>query len=310
MERIKQACAAAALVVALLLVAGALPNAGRTHAGAGCASTIDLMLVVDGSESISREQFDTMQLFMSNLVAAFTIGPDDGHAGIVQFASQGQGRVEIALSGDGGAVQAAIAGMEQIIGVTDIQEGIALGQGQLDASGRAGVPQVLILVTDGEHNQPGDPNAEAEAARNAGTEIFAIAIGQGPKLAQLNGIVSPPADGHTVSVDDFDGLVAVLEPLVAVVCPPTPTPSPAATPAPPGDGSVPPGSLPGPDDSDSAGPVDEVLGVTRLPVVGAGLPPELDERGGDLLAQALGGLGGALTLLAATYWVARWRVRH
>ncbi|MBI4570511.1 MAG: VWA domain-containing protein, partial [Chloroflexi bacterium] len=173
--------------------------------------------------------------------------------------------------------------------------------------------------TDGEHNQPGDPIAEAEAARNAGTEIFAIAIGEGPKLAQLNGIVSPPADGHTVSVDDFDGLVAVLAPLVAVVCPPTPTLPPTAAPAPPGDtptdtpqgdGSVPPGSLPGPDDSDSAGPVDETLGVTRLPVVGAGLPPELEHRGGDLLAQALGGLGGALILLVATYWVARWRVRR
>jgi hypothetical protein len=41
-----------------------------------------------------------------------------------------------------------------------------------------------------------------------------------------------------------------------------------------------------------------------------GLPPELEQRGGHLLAQALGGLGGALVLLAATYLLARRRARR
>ena len=54
------------------------------------------------------------------------------------------------------------------------------------------------------------------------------------------------------------------------------------------------------------GPADV---VTRLPDTGNGLPPELEYRGGHLLAQALGGAGGAFLSLAATYWVARRRVK-
>ena len=53
-----------------------------------------------------------------------------------------------------------------------------------------------------------------------------------------------------------------------------------------------------------AGPISE------LPVVGNGLPPDLDERGGHLAAQALGGLGGAVLILVATYWFARRRARR
>ena len=308
------AAGATAAIVALLLVAAATLASPppRAHAQTGCASTIDLMLVLDGSESIGWSEFDVMQTFVSDLVGQFTIGPADGHVGIVQFAGEGQGRVELALSDDASALQAVILDMAQIVGVTDIQEGIALGQGQLTLNGRPDVPHVLVLLTDGEHNQPGDPVAEAELARSLGTEIFAVAVGSGPNISELNAIATNPYSEHVFSVDAFDELVSILDPLVEIVCPPTPTPtatptatSPAEQPPSPTE-SPPSGETPAPTDT----PVDDVLGVTQLPEVGNGLPPELEYRGGHLLAQALGGVGGALLTLVATYWVARRRARR
>ncbi len=53
-----------------------------------------------------------------------------------------------------------------------------------------------------------------------------------------------------------------------------------------------------------------LLLVAAPALAGNGLPPELEYRGGHLLAQALGGVGGALLTLVATYWVARRRARR
>ena len=294
----RRACigGAAALAVLALLVAAAVPAASpRAHAQTGCTSAIDLVFVVDGSESISAAEFDLMRSFIGDVATSFTISPDDAHAGLVQFAGEGQGRIETGLSGDAATVDAAIAGMAQIIGATDIQEGLALGQGELSTSGREGVPHVLVLITDGEHNQPGDPYAEAGIARGLGTEIFAVGIGDEPQPEQLAAIAGDAA--NVFAVGDFDGLVGIISPLVTVVCPPTPTfePIDSSTVAPP---------------EPTATPVDDVLGVSELPNVGNGLPPDLEKRGGHLAAQALGGLGGAVLILAATYWMARRRARR
>ena len=274
-------CVLAAALAAALLFAGLSLSAPapRVAAGTECVSTIDVVLVLDGSESIVPADFETMRGFVSELAGHFTISPGDAHAGIVQFAGEGQGRIEIGLSGDAGAVQAAIAAMTQIVGATDIQEGIAYGQGELNAGAR-GAPQVMIVMTDGVHNQPGDPLGEALAARNIGTVIFAIAVGAGPDVNQL---VSIAGDASRVfSVDSYDALAAILDPLVEVVCPPEPTPEP-------------PGSEPG-------GPTSGVLPLT-LPETGSGhdLPPGWPGKFRSLLFQASLGLAAAGLLMVGAY---------
>ena len=187
------------------------------------------MLVLDGSESINSTEFEAMRSFADGLIGHFTISPADAHAGIVQFASEGQGIIEIGLSSDPVAIASAISTMTQIVGITDIQEGIALAQQELTASGRPDVPHVILVLTDGVHNEPGDPIAEAEAARSLGTEIFAIAVGPKLDIDQLNAIASDPDGEHVFSVDSFETLATILDPLVLVVCPPTPTPTPTST---------------------------------------------------------------------------------
>lgn len=301
MMRLLGASMAAVIVPLLLLAATTLVSPPpRAHAQTGCASAIDLMVVLDGSESISWSEFATMQGFVSDLVSRFTVSPADAHVGIVQFAGEGQGRVEWALSGDADTLQTVIFDMTQIIGVTDIQEGIALGQEQLALNGRAGVPHILLLLTDGEHNQPGDPIAEAELARSLGTEIFAVGIGDGPKLDELNAIVTALASEHAFSVNNFDELVTILEPLVEIACPPTPTPT--ATPMPPTETPTAPIESPTP----GATPTSEVIGVIRLPDVGTNsLTPNQARGDGRLQEQALAGGVGAILFLAVIYWFAR-----
>jgi hypothetical protein len=211
-----------------------LPVQATGGGNPSCEAAIDLMLVVDGSGSIFAHDFRTMQGFSQDLAGSFVISPEGAHVGVAQFSGEGQGRLEAGLSSDAAAVKSAIDSMAQIEGFTDIQEGIQLGQAEMAAHSRAGVPHIMVVLTDGQQEgAPGDPVAEAQSARNAGTEIFAIGVGGGPNLDQLNAIASDPDAGHVFSVEDFDGLASVLNQLVANTCPPsTPTtPLPSQTPA-------------------------------------------------------------------------------
>ena len=278
---------AAAMVSGLLLAGLGLlaPAPGASAQSAECSSTIDLMLVLDGSESIVPADFETMRGFVGDLVGHFTVSPDDAHVGIVQFAGEGQGRIEVQVSGDADAVYGAIASMTQIVGATDIQEGIAYGQGELGLAAR-GVPQVMIVMTDGVHNQPGDPVGEALAARQNGTQIYSIAVGPGPDVNQLLSIAGD-AD-RVFTVDSYDALVTILDPLVEIVCP-EPGPTPPAT-----EVDDPPGSQPG-------GPTSDVLPLT-LPATGAhDLPPDWPEKGRSLFFQAGVGLMAAGLLMVGAY---------
>ena len=298
------ASASVLAIILLFTTSGLRSPPPLVSAQAACATTIDFMLVLDGSESIDPTEFDVMKTFADSLVDHFTISPADAHAGIVQFASEGEGVIEIGLSSDPGAIATAISTMTQIVGITDIQEGIALAQQELTAGGRPDVPHVILVLTDGVHNEPGDPIAEAEAARSLGTEIFAIAVGPGPDIDQLNAIASDPDAEHVFSVGDFAALATILDPLVLVVCPPTPTPTPTLTPTPmPTEPpSAPTATLP---------PVGEPIPTSAVGIVIR--PPETGV--GSLESDASGtawpaghlwaALGSALLAISGAYGLAR-----
>ncbi|MDZ4277690.1 MAG: VWA domain-containing protein, partial [Dehalococcoidia bacterium] len=183
----------------------------------------------------------------------------------------------------------------QIAGARDIQEGIAYGQGEIKIGGRPGARGALVMLTDGAHNQPGDPAGEAEAARAYGTEVFAVGVGPGPDMAELDAV----AAGQAFSVSAFDELAGILERLVQAVCPDLPV------------GGVSQAPYPEPPDSPEASGPDgresTVLGVAGLPETGSGLPEDWPDRAAKLAAQGLAGMGSALLLIGVTYYVARRR---
>jgi Tol biopolymer transport system component len=208
-----------------------------TGARAVCTEQVDLMLVLDGSSSINASDFTRMQDFARNLVNSFAVGPNDAQIGIVQFASQGKGGREIGLSADPGEIITRVDGMQQLKGSTDLEEGLRLARAELTSNGRAGVPQVIILLADGEHNQGGDPLDEAQQAKTAQMHLFAVAVGGNLNMNQLRAIASDPDAEYVFAVKDFADLESILGNLVATTCPlppeaPTPPEQPTPTPQP------------------------------------------------------------------------------
>jgi len=183
-----------------------------------CTDSIDLMFVLDGSGSISSNDFTAMKNFVNNVLSAFTISSSGAKAGVIQFSSQGQGKVEQTLAGDALAIKAAVSAMTEIGGSTDIQEGLDLANTELTKNGRANIPKVIIFLTDGVHNQPGNPSYAAQVAKNAGSTIFAVGVGNNFNLLQLQAIASDPDKDYVLSVNSFDHLSAILAKLVKQTC--------------------------------------------------------------------------------------------
>lgn len=177
-----------------------------------CTNKLDIMLVLDGSGSISANDFRQVRDFSSRLAESFTIGDNATRIGIVQFSDNAQ--LELPLSGDIAQVQAAIQQVQQIDGGTEIGAGITLAQSEIEANGRADATPILILLTDGSSR---DPVPVAQAAQRAGTRIIAVGVG-GYDIDQLQAIASEPKDQSVFIATSFDVLATIDERIAKVAC--------------------------------------------------------------------------------------------
>ena len=71
---------------------------------------------------------------------------------------------------------------------------------------RPNVPNVAIIVTDGQSNNAALTASEAKLARDAGITVLAIGVGHGAKKSELNAMATDPDSAHVYTADNFDAL--------------------------------------------------------------------------------------------------------
>ncbi len=179
--------------------------------------TFDMMVVIDGSSGISSHDFDLQLQFLTDFVAEFTISPDLGRIGIVQFSSVDTTVLELGLTGNEAAVVASINSITQNLGFSAIGTGLQLAQGELLANGRPDVDNVIVILTDGDVNEGPDPVVISNQAKAAGTLIFSVGVGE-VNLPIVEGIASSPASTYVRVVETFEDLPSVIENLSLTLC--------------------------------------------------------------------------------------------
>ena len=70
--------------------------------------------------------------------------------------------------------RAAISGLQWPDGTTLTDEALDWGRSQLDSNARDGVPRVIVVLTDGESNDPDRTLASAQAAKAKGIQLYAL----------------------------------------------------------------------------------------------------------------------------------------
>lgn len=154
--------------------------------------------------------------FVKGIGRKFNIAKDGTHVGIVLYSSNVQviSRFEDHMSQQ--SLEQAIDGIKYPGQGTMTGKGLGVVHQQLfSASARPGVPNVLIVITDGASQD--SVTKPAADLRNSGVTIFCVGVGPGFNVAQLNDMATDPDSDHVFKVD-FKSLDTIVNKIKDMVC--------------------------------------------------------------------------------------------
>lgn len=181
----------------------------------------DIVLLVDDSGSIGSGPFNTqVRPALNSFITAAAPSATGNHIGIIEFGT-GTNNVTGGLLSNATTLTSFVNTMPYRAGFTHTLTGLQAADTMLSgASARAGVPQVIIVVTDGVWNPATEnPTAFANTLANTdGVAIWAVGVGSGVNAAQLTAITGGHGD-RVFSIGDFDELEAALADALLEVVP-------------------------------------------------------------------------------------------
>jgi len=181
-----------------------------------CSYLLDVVIVLDGSNSIISSDWQHALDFANKIVDSFDIGPTKVKVGALQFSDSATKIVD--LSGDKSAIQSAISGTRQMKLNTNTGKGLQLAKDLIDSEGRANASKAVILITDGKSNQGVNPTTVASSIKAEGIEVFGIGVGSSISVSELQSLCSTPLSDHYFTTTGFSDLDKVLQALIKSSC--------------------------------------------------------------------------------------------
>lgn len=182
------------------------------------AAATDIVLLVDGSWSIGRNNFKFVREFLSALVSPFNIARDKIRIGLSQYSSDPRTEWNLNTYVTRDEVLEAVRNLRYKGGNTFT--GLALSHVleqnlKPEAGSRADAVKLVILLTDGKSQD--DVNLSAQTLKNMGIELFAIGVKNADE-AELRQVASEPLELTVYNVLDFPLLSSLVSRLTWVLC--------------------------------------------------------------------------------------------
>ncbi|KAM9434631.1 LOW QUALITY PROTEIN: collagen, type XXVIII, alpha 1a [Clarias gariepinus] len=199
---------------------------GLCGCGLRCSeSPLELVFIIDSSESVGPENFDLSKDFVNALIDRVAVSHDATRVGIVLYSH----------------VEVVVVSLQQLIDSTSIKAAVRkmtyLGEGTFTGSAirsatrlfqasRLGVRKVAVLLTDGQADRRDAVRLEdaAEEAHAAGIEMFVIGVvnrshsGYSQFQREINSIASEPDEEHVYLIRDFMDLPNLEMDILSRIC--------------------------------------------------------------------------------------------
>ena len=159
--------------------------------------SVCVQLVLDTSGSMSGSRLDNTKNGAIQLAQTVLDANPDNLVGVTEFDSDAN--TVQPLTDEIDEVEAAINGLTAG-GQTDAQDGVDVGQAELENCPHD--DRVMVVFGDG------DINTDGQAAKDAGTEIYAIGVG-GASFSDLEDLASEPPEDYVFFATDDDAIEQV-----------------------------------------------------------------------------------------------------
>ncbi|ESN92083.1 hypothetical protein HELRODRAFT_104083 [Helobdella robusta] len=173
----------------------------------GCSGQLDLMIVVDLSGSIRSDRFKYIQQLLIGIIRNLDLGQFMTRVGIIVFSDDAQ--LSIRLN-DYWNMQDLITAIYKIVyrgQRTNTAAALNLLRTQAFTAtngDRSGVPNVAIIVSDGNSNiNPSSTVDEAIACRQAGIRLVTASLGDSINMAEIKNIASFPIEFNAYNVTNY-----------------------------------------------------------------------------------------------------------
>lgn len=174
-----------------------------------CTSTeqADMIFMVDGSSSITPNQYDSMKRFMSSLVNTTHVGRDHVRFGAIIYSDKPKAVFTLDDYTTPKEVRSAIANLEQPGGNTFTGEGLTFARQYFDQQygGRRerNVTQILFVITDGQASDHIVLPVAARAILEQGVMIYGIGV-KGADVQELEDMTKDKR--RVFFVNDYEAL--------------------------------------------------------------------------------------------------------
>lgn len=187
---------------------------------------MELVFVIDSSESVGPENFEIIKDFVTALVDRVTVGRNATRIGLVLYSLDVHLEFNLARYMTKQDVKKAIRNIPYMGEGTYTGTAIRKATQEAFYSARNGVRKVAIVITDGQTDkrEPVKLDIAVREAHVANIEMYALGIvntsdtTQAEFLRELNLIASDPDSEHMFLIDDFNTLPALESKLVSQFC--------------------------------------------------------------------------------------------
>ncbi|XP_070777830.1 collagen, type XXVIII, alpha 1a [Enoplosus armatus] len=193
-------------------------------------SPLELVFVIDSSESVGPENFELVKDFVNALVDRVSVSGEARRIGVVLYSHVDMVVVSLQQQSSQDDVKAAVRKMPYLGEGTFTGSAIHRAN-QLFKASRPGVRKVAVVLTDGQAD-PRDIMQFEETATEAhakGTEMFVIGVANKTDplyeefRAEMNVIASDPDEEHVYLIDDFRSLPTLESKILSRICEPDDT---------------------------------------------------------------------------------------
>ena len=158
-----------------------------------------------------RKDYGKEKDFLKVLATTFGVSSNASRAGVVTFSYYAEHSIKMSDHDNLSGFNAAVDNIPLMGSTTRIDKALRVAQKDLFSianGARAGVPKVLILLTDGSQTQDAgaeEPGEIAEELRKEGINVIVVGIGKGVNVTELRHIAGE--EKNVYSAASFDELI-------------------------------------------------------------------------------------------------------